>query len=102
MSETVESLYELLEQRYGLVPKRATDTVETRSATHEEAETLGVEPWSPVLVVTRLSFLQDGTPLELVTAISRGDRYQYRVTLQGRARPDRASTSGSAGEETNI
>ena len=97
-SEMVESLYELLEQRYGLIPERAIDTVETRSATDEEAETLGVEAWSPILVVTRLSFLKDGTPLELVTAISRGDRYQYRVTLHGRARTDRALTSGLADE----
>jgi GntR family transcriptional regulator len=88
-SESAESLYELLERRYSLVPDRAIDTVETRSATDEEAETLCVEPWSPILVVTRLSFLADGSPLELAIAISRGDRYQYRVTLHGRARADR-------------
>ncbi len=85
-SEAAESLYELLERRYGLVPDRAIDTVETRSATDEEAEMLCIEPWSPILVVTRLSFLKDGSPLELAIAISRGDRYQYRVTLHGRAR----------------
>ena len=88
-SEAAESLYEFLERRYSLVPERAVDTVETRSATDEEAETLCIEPWSPILVVTRLSFLGDGSPLELATAISRGDRYQYRVTLHGRARVDR-------------
>ena len=84
--EVAESLYELLEQRYGLIPHRAVDTVETRAATDEEAEILGIEPWAPILLVTRLSFLKDGVPLELVSAISRGDRYQYRVTLHGRAR----------------
>jgi GntR family transcriptional regulator len=83
-----ESLYELLEKRYGLIPYRAIDTVETRSATDEEAELLGIEPWSPILLVTRLSYLRDGAPFELVSAISRGDRYQYRVTLHGRARVD--------------
>src|SRR6185437_664216 len=88
-SEAAESLYEFLERRYSLVPERAVDTVETRSATDEEAETLCIEPWSPILVVTRLSFLGDGSPLELATAISRGDRYRYRVTLHGRARVDR-------------
>jgi GntR family transcriptional regulator len=89
-AESAESLYELLEQRYHLVPDRATDTVETRAATTEEADTLNIEPWSPILVMTRLSFLKDGSPLELAFAISRGDRYQYRVTLHGRARVDRA------------
>lgn len=85
-AEAAESLYELLERRYNLVPDRATDTVETRAATAEEAETLCIEPWSPILVMTRVSFLKDGAPLELASAISRGDRYQYRVTLHGRAR----------------
>lgn len=89
-AESAESLYELLERRYHLVPDRATDTVETRAATADEADTLNVEPWSPILVMTRLSFLKDGSPLELAFAISRGDRYQYRVTLHGRARVDRA------------
>jgi GntR family transcriptional regulator len=88
-SEGAESLYELLERRYGLIPDRAIDTVETRSATDEEAEILGIEPWAPILLVTRLSFLKDATPLELASVISRGDRYQYRVTLHGRARADR-------------
>lgn len=99
-SEMAESLYELLEQRYGLVPDRAVDTVETRSATDEESEILGVEPWSPILVVTRVSFLKNGAPLELVSAISRGDRYQYRVVLYGRARVDRVfdNVLNSAGE----
>jgi GntR family transcriptional regulator len=100
-SEMVESLYELLEQRYGLIPERAIDTVETRSATDEEAETLAIEPWSPILVVTRLSFLKDDTPLELVTAISRGDRYQYRVTLHGRARPGRVLNGGVNGAQAS-
>jgi GntR family transcriptional regulator len=84
--EKAESLYGLLELRYGLIPYRAIDTVETRSATDEEAELLGIQPWSPILLVTRLSFLKDGIPFEFVSAISRGDRYQYRVMLQGRAR----------------
>jgi GntR family transcriptional regulator len=99
-SEAAESLYELLERRYHLVPDRAIDTVETRSATDEEAETLCIEPWSPILVVTRLSFLKGGSPLELAIAISRGDRYQYRVTLHGRARLDRSEQpSGGLGGE---
>jgi GntR family transcriptional regulator len=85
-SALIESLYELLEQRYGLVPSRAVDVVETRAATDEEAERLLIEPWSPLLVVTRVSYLEDGSPLEYAVAISRGDRFQYQVTLQGRSR----------------
>jgi len=80
-----ESLYELLEERYGLAPATAVDTVEAREASEQEAELLKVQPWSPVISVTRVSYLEDGRPLEVALATSRGDRYQYKVTLSGRA-----------------
>lgn len=78
-----ESLYELLASRYHLFPAEATDTVETRPATEAEAERLGITPWSPVLVVTRISSLASGQPLEMAVVVSRGDRYEYRVKLSG-------------------
>jgi GntR family transcriptional regulator len=81
-----ESLYETLYQEYGLVAARAVDTVETRPATDDEAKRLKIDAWDPLLCVTRVSFLPDGRPLEVGLAISRGDRYQYRVELHGRAR----------------
>lgn len=76
-----ESLYELLASRYHLYPAEAVDTVETRPATEGESERLRIAPWSPVLVVTRKSFLAGGQPLEMATVVSRGDRYEYRVKL---------------------
>ncbi|HEX5482261.1 MAG TPA: GntR family transcriptional regulator [Terriglobia bacterium] len=81
-----ESLYEALEKEYGLEPASAVDTVEARSATEEEAQQLKIEPWASVVCVTRVSHLEDQRPLEFAKAISRGDRYQYRVKLRGRAR----------------
>lgn len=81
-----ESLYETLAKEYGLVAARAVDMVESRSATDEEAKRLRVDPWDPLLCVSRVSYLADGRPLEVGLAISRGDRYQYRVELYGRAR----------------
>ncbi|MGH9397135.1 MAG: GntR family transcriptional regulator [Terriglobia bacterium] len=83
-----ESLYEILEKDYGLIASRAVDMVETRAATDEEAKRLRIEHWAPLLCVTRVSYLNDGRPLEVGLAISRGDRYQYRVELHGRARMD--------------
>jgi GntR family transcriptional regulator len=81
-----ESLYEYLEREHRLVPATAVDTVETREATEQEAELLGIPPYSPVIQVTRVSHLEDGSPLEVALATSRGDRYQYRVVLSGRAK----------------
>ncbi|HTV55714.1 MAG TPA: GntR family transcriptional regulator [Terriglobia bacterium] len=81
-----ESLYEALEKEYGLAPASAVDTVESRSSTDDEARRLKIEPWAPVICVTRVSHLEDERPLELAQAVSRADRYQYRVKLRGRLR----------------
>jgi GntR family transcriptional regulator len=81
-----ESLYDALYREYGLVPEVSIDSVETRAATDAESSSLKIEPWAPVLTVTRVSHLQTGVPLEMTVAVSRGDRYKYCVTLRGRAR----------------
>lgn len=83
---TQESLYEFVEQEYGLAPAIAVDTVGTRSATEEEGNALRIGSNAPVLSVQRISYLNDGTPLELAIVVSRGDRYQYQVTTRGRSR----------------
>jgi len=85
--ETTESLYQALSERYGLVAAHATDTVTTRAATDMESEKLRIEPWAPVLSVLRVAFLDDGTPIEVTTALSRGDRFEYRVKLFRSGRP---------------
>jgi len=81
-----ESLYELLQAEYGIIPAMAEDTVETREATDSEAELLKIEPWSPVLHVTRVAYLEGGLPLEVAVVTSRGDRYQYKVVLNAGSR----------------
>lgn len=81
-----ESLYELLENEYGLLAAMAVDTVGSRPASDEEAAALKIDRKAPVLSVRRLSYLEDGTPMELALVTSRGDRYQYEVTLRGRPR----------------
>ena len=85
-SFTGESLYDLLAQEYGFVAAMAVDTVGTRSASSEEANALCIEHKAPILSVRRVSYLQDGTPLELAIVASRGDRYQYQVALTGATR----------------
>lgn len=85
---TDESLYEVMERDYGLVPAMAVDTVGTRPASDEEAEALHIERRAPVLSVRRISYLKDGSPLELAIVASRGDRYQYQVALYGKANRD--------------
>jgi GntR family transcriptional regulator len=81
-----ESLYEVLVQEYGLVPAVAVDTVGTRPASEEEIDALRIDRNAPVLSVRRVSYLADGSPLELTIVASRGDRYQYQATVGGPTR----------------
>ena len=81
-----ESLYDALEREYGLIPAVSVDNVETRGATDAESASLKIEPWAPVLTVTRISHIEDNVPLEMTVAVSRGDRFKYVVTLRGRVR----------------
>jgi GntR family transcriptional regulator len=88
-------LYEILEKEYGLTPESAVDTVESRSATDEEARRLKIEPWAPAICVSRISHIEDERPLEFAQAVSRADRYQYRVRLRSRARLKPTSPIGT-------
>ena len=88
--EHTESLYQALSEHYGLVAAQATDTVTTRAATDMEHERLRIEAWAPVLSVMRVAFLDDGRPFEVTTALSRGDRFEYRVKLFRAGRPSSA------------
>lgn len=90
-----ESLYEVMEKDYGLWPAVAVDTVGTRPASEEESDALRIERKAPVLSVRRVSYLESGAPLELAIVASRGDRYQYQVTLRGRSHSLTASYDAS-------
>ncbi|MCM3800182.1 GntR family transcriptional regulator [Caldibacillus thermoamylovorans] len=81
---TKESLYEVLEEDYGIQLEKARERVKARIATDLEALELGVSPDSAILHITRVSYLPDGTPFELVEMANRSDRYQYDIEIFGR------------------
>ncbi len=78
------SLYELLESHYGLVNGQATERIEAVNATDEEASLLGIQPQSALLLITRVTHDQHGTPYEFSRDLFRGDRTALAVTAQGR------------------
>lgn len=79
-----ESLYAELENVYGIVIAKADELIQAREATEFEAAVLNIPPYSPVLHITRNSYLPDETPFEIVELVARADRYQYRISLNGR------------------
>lgn len=81
---TSESLYELLENEYDIHLEKASERIQARIATDLEALELSIPPHSAILHITRISYLPDGTPFELVEMANRADRYQYHIDLVGR------------------
>ena len=78
----VESLYEVLKNDYGVTLVQAEQTIEAALATHYEIEMLSLKPPAAVLKMERLTYNQNGQPVEYVPSTSRGDRYKFRSVLQ--------------------
>lgn len=76
-----QSLYRLLESRFGIRPRRADQVVGAKVAGVYEASLLNVEPGSALLVLERTAYVEDGSPIEFVESLYRADRYKYYSTL---------------------
>ena len=81
------SLYQKLEEQYRIHLVVTNEVIEVGKATKEEARLLHVDPQSPVFLFTRLSFLENGKPVEHVKSVYRGDRYKI-VNRLLRTRPE--------------
>lgn len=77
---TQKSLYELLTS-YGLKIQYADRIIEAGKASREDASLLGVEVNSPLLVMTNISFLENGVPVEYYIAKHSGDRSKLKIRL---------------------
>ena len=75
------SLYEVLEDRYGIRPARARFTVEAIAADARRAKLLDLEPGQPLLRCEQQTEDEGGRPIELCEMVYRFDRYRFRATL---------------------
>ena len=80
------SLYEFLSERYGINMFVADEVAEAALANEDVAKLLRIAKGSPVFFFTRISYLQNGQPIEHVQSTYRGDRYKIvnRLTRQNR------------------
>lgn len=76
------SLYEYVESRLKLNISHATQLIESSIVTPREKELLQVKKGAPVLLIQRNTFLEDGTPLEIVKSAYRADRYRFMIDMQ--------------------
>jgi len=72
-----ESLYRILEQRYGMVVVEAEHTMEPTLPDAFEAHHLGVALNMPTMLVRVLAFAHDRIPVEMSKSVVRGDRCRY-------------------------
>ncbi len=80
-NDLTESLYRLLEIRYGLRLWSGRETLRARAATQSEARLLQVRPGTPVMYTERVCYTTTGAPIEYLEAFWRSDRYELTVTL---------------------
>lgn len=78
------SLYQVLSEKFLLVPARARESHYAIPVQRTEAEALGVSEGSAGLAGERVTFLASGRPLEYVYSLMRGDRYEIVLELVSR------------------
>ncbi len=79
-----EPLYELLWESCGVVVAYAEETLQPVTLEHSHAVLLGLPPGAPAFLVERVGFAEPhGRPVELRRSVIRGDRYRFRVRLEG-------------------
>lgn len=90
LSENLQgSLYSLM-RGYGHAPRSADERIEATPATAAQAGVLGVEPASPLLLIVRTSFADNGTAVEFSRDYHRSDRTAIRI----QSRADRVGPVG--------
>ena len=78
------SLYKTLGQQFNLFPSEGDEVIEVGSVGIEDAEYLQIPNGSSVLVVKRLTYLENERIIEKLIALYRSDKFIYRVKLRWR------------------
>lgn len=88
------SIYELIDEAYGLRPSEAVEHIEVVAASSLEASILGVEVGFPLLLVTRRTQDADGRMFEFSRDLFRSDRMRISVRIQGTPASESARLRG--------
>ena len=78
---STQSLYALLEKKYGFELSHGRRTIEAVATRQYEAELLGIEVGAPLALLDSVSYLKDGRPIEYFHAVHRGDRSSFEVEV---------------------
>jgi len=78
---TDQSLYQVLEEKYGIQLARGRRMLEAIAATESEAQLLGIKPGAPLLYLRSITYMSNGRAVEYYEAKHRGDRSMLEVEL---------------------
>lgn len=73
------SLFYLIENKYGLKLFYSDQLLEPVIAKKEESKLLQIKENSPLLKMTGITYLKNGYPIEYIVGLYRGDRYKFRL-----------------------
>jgi GntR family transcriptional regulator len=91
------SFYELLEDRFGVIVVGGSQAIEPTVTNEDESAALGVPLHSPAFLFERTTKAADGTIVEYVRSIYRGDRYRLVSDLTRPQEARRTSSIAAAG-----
>lgn len=86
-----QSLYEVLQNSYGLQVTRADREIEAVNATEHIAALLQTTRGRALSLVTTVAYTREGTAVEYSMARYRGDRNKFSVRLYREEKPDHSS-----------
>jgi GntR family transcriptional regulator len=75
------SLYELLRERYDIVPTRCDYELQAESADREVSTLLGIAEGAPVLVGYQMTYDQNEQCFDVGKQVYRGDAYRFKASL---------------------
>ncbi|ACQ78696.1 transcriptional regulator, GntR family [Beutenbergia cavernae DSM 12333] len=76
------SLYDLLTTRYDIAVSTAQQRIGATVVDQADAKLLEVAPFSPALVIERLTLDQHRRPLEYTRSLYRADRYSFLIDIE--------------------
>lgn len=77
-----ESLYAYIEKQLNFRINYASQVIESSIANEVETQHLNIQKGAPVMRIQRNTFLQNGTPVELVKSSYRADRYKFTIQMK--------------------
>ncbi|MDP4084872.1 MAG: GntR family transcriptional regulator [Bacillota bacterium] len=77
-----QSIYSYIEGHLGLKIETASQIIESSIANQIEANSLSIKKGSPIMLIQRNTYLENGTPVEFVKSVYRADRYQFMIQMK--------------------